>query len=136
MQCLYWLVKSEIPHTIKHGSLIDAAQFMGCDYFKHLYRGDIAKYKSQRIIGEFLQVMAVQIEKEQLQGVLSSAYFSLMIHEITDVAALNEMVIYARYIENGKVATNFLKICELFNGILYFLEFSPPLNCSRTVSLA
>lgn len=51
-----------------------------------------------------------------MQGVLSSAYFSLTIDETTDVAVLNVMVIYARYIENGKVATNFLKICELFNG--------------------
>ena len=42
--------------------------------------------------------------------------FSLMIDETTDVAVLNEMVIYARYIENGKVSTSFLKICELFNG--------------------
>ena len=51
--------------------------------------------------------MAVQIEKEQLQSVLSSAYFSLMIDESTDIAVLNEMVIYARFIENGKVDTNF-----------------------------
>lgn len=51
-----------------------------------------------------------------MQGVLSSAYFSLTIDETTDVAVLNEMVIYARYIENGKVATNFLKISELFNS--------------------
>ena len=66
--------------------------------------------------------MAVQIEKEQLQGVLSSGYFSLMIDETTDVAVLNEMVIYARYIENGKVSTSFLKICELFNGTADTIE--------------
>ena len=60
--------------------------------------------------------MALQNEKKQLQGVLSSACFSVMIDETTDVAVLNEMVIYARYVENGKVVTNFLKICELFNG--------------------
>ena len=70
---------------------------------------------SQRIIGEFLQIMAVQIEKEQLQGV-TQRLFSLMIDEITDAAVLNEMVIYARYIENSRVSTSFLKICELFNG--------------------
>ena len=103
-------------HTTKYSSLVDAVQFMGCDYFKHLNHGDNAKYKSQLIIGEFLQIMAVQMEKEQLQGILSSNYFSLMIDDTINVAVLNEMVIYARYIENGKVSTNFLKICELFNG--------------------
>ena len=33
--------------------------------------------------------MAVQIEKEQLQGALSNTYYSLMINETTDVAVLN-----------------------------------------------
>ena len=28
-QCLYRLVQSKIPHTTKHGSLLDAVQFMG-----------------------------------------------------------------------------------------------------------
>ena len=39
-----------------------------------------------------------------------------MIDESSDIAVLNEMVIYARCIENGKIATNFLKICKLLNG--------------------
>ena len=30
MQCLYWLVKSEIPHTGHYNSLLRAVQFMGC----------------------------------------------------------------------------------------------------------
>ena len=47
MQCLYWLVQSEIQHATKYSSLVDAVQFMGCDYFKHLSHGDNAKYKSQ-----------------------------------------------------------------------------------------
>ena len=122
MQCLYWLVQSEIPHTTKYGSLVDAVQFMGCDHFKYLNHGDNAKYKSQRIIGEFLQIMAAQIEKEQLQDVLSSKFYSLMIDESTDVAVVNEMVVYARYIKNGKVTTTFMNICELFNGTADTIE--------------
>lgn len=92
---------------------------MGCEYFHH---NENAKYKSQRIIAEFLQVMAAQIEWKQLQDVLSS--FSLMIDETTDVAVLNEMVIYTRYLLPGsnKVTTTFLKICELFNGTADTIE--------------
>ena len=37
-----------------------------------------------------------------------------MIDETTNVAVLNEMVIYGRYVR--KEATTFLKICELCNG--------------------
>jgi len=67
MQCLYWLVKSEVSHTTKYGSLVDAVQYMGCDYFKHLKQAENAKCKSQRIISEFLQVIGTQLEEKQLQ---------------------------------------------------------------------
>ena len=86
MQCLYWLVKAEIPHITNYSSLVDAVQFMGCDYFKHLHRGDNAKYKSQCIISEILQVLAAEIEKkQQLEKLASSSFYSLMIDETTDI---------------------------------------------------
>jgi len=50
LQYLYWLVKSEIPHTNHYGSLIEAMKPIGCDVFKHLHHGENAKYTSQRII--------------------------------------------------------------------------------------
>jgi len=50
MQCLYWLVKSEILHTNHYGSLIEAMKFIGCDIFKYLHCVENAKYSSQRII--------------------------------------------------------------------------------------
>ena len=52
MQCLYWLI---IPQAKNYGSLI---RLKGCEYFKHLYKGEKAKYKSQRIIQEFLEILA------------------------------------------------------------------------------
>ena len=124
MHCLYWLVHSEIPRTTKYGSLVDAVQYMGCDYIKNLNHAENAKNKCQRIIGEFLKVMGTQIEKKQLKDVVSSAFYSLMIDETTDVSVLNEMVIYGRYVQNGKVATTFLKICELCNGTADTIEMT------------
>ena len=47
MQCLYWLVKSEILHTGHYNSLLSAVQFMGCEQLKHLNQGENAKYTSQ-----------------------------------------------------------------------------------------
>ena len=79
MQCLYWLVHSDIPHKTKYGSLVDGVQFMGCDYFKSLNHAENAKYKIQRIIGEFLQVMATQME--------NSSFDLLMIDETTDIGS-------------------------------------------------
>ena len=57
MQCLYWLVKEEIPHTTNYPSLLKAVEFMGCSQLKHLQCGENAKYTSRRITMEFLQVM-------------------------------------------------------------------------------
>ena len=123
MQCLYWLVHSEIPHTTKYSSLIDAVKLMGCDYFKHLHQGENAKYKSKRIIQEFLEVLAKQIEEKQLQELSCSTFFSLMINESTDVAVVNEMVVYARYLTATKnVKTGFMKIIELLNGTAETIE--------------
>ena len=47
-----------------------------------------------------------------------------MIDESTDVAILNEMVVYARYISDGDVKTTFLRISELFNGKADTIESS------------
>ena len=124
MQCLYWLVYSEIPHTTKYSSLVDAVQFMGCEHFKLLHRSENAKYKSERIIQEFVQVVSDQIKQKQLQQVSSSPFYSVMIDESTDVAILKEMVVYARYISDGDVKTTFLHISELFNGKADTIESS------------
>ena len=120
MQCLYWLVLSEVPHTTKYSSLVDAVHFMGCDYFKHLHQGDNAKHKSKRII---LEVLAKQIEEKQLRALSSSMFYSIMIDESTDVAVLSEMVIYARYVTaTNNVKTAFMKIAEIFNGTADTIE--------------
>ena len=117
MECLYWLVKSEIPHTTHYNSLLKAVEFMGCEPLKHLNHGDNAKYTSQRIIQEFLQVIGEQLEQEILENLLSSPLYSIMIDETTDVAIIKEMVIYALYLTSGgKVVTSFLSIIQLPDG--------------------
>ena len=44
MQCLYWLVKEDIPHTTNYPSLLNAVEFMGCTQLKHLQCSENAKY--------------------------------------------------------------------------------------------
>jgi len=95
MQSLYWLVKSEIPHTNHYCSLIEAMKFIGCDVFKHLHHGENAKYTSQRIIQEFLNVMGKQLRESQLTELCDCDHYSIMIDESTDVSVIKELVIYA-----------------------------------------
>ena len=123
MECLYWLVKSEIPHTTHDYSLVKAVEFMGCNQLKHLYHGENTKYSSQRIIQEFQQVMGEQIAQEKLENLLSSPLYSIMVDETTDVAILKEMVVYIRYLSPAtKVCTYFLTIIELPDGTAETVE--------------
>ena len=51
MQCLYWLVKAEVPHTTQYSSLLKAVQF------EAFTSRDNAEYTSQRIVQEFFNVL-------------------------------------------------------------------------------
>ena len=123
MQCLYWLIKSEIPHTSNYNSLVKAVEFMGCEHLRHLNHGENAKYSSQRIIQEFLDVMGEQLRQDELQHLFSSPCYSIMIDETTDIAIINEMVIYVRYLSpEAEICTSFLAILELNNGTAETVE--------------
>ena len=66
---------------------------------------------------EFLQVMGEKVEQDKLDDLLASPVFSILIDETTDIAVINEMVVYTRFIDsNAQVHTAFLKILELTNG--------------------
>ena len=89
MQCLYWLVKEEIPHTLNYPSMLKAVEIMGCSQLKHLQHGDNAKYTSRRVTQEFLQIMGDMIEQAQLRNVVASPVYSLLIDETTDIVISN-----------------------------------------------
>lgn len=125
MQCLYWLVKSEIPHTTHYNSLIETMKVIGCDVFKHLHCGENAKYTSQRIIQEFLKVMGDHLRERQLTELCHSDHYSVMIDESIDIGVIKELVIYTRYLSAfGDVKNAFLTIMELTNGTADVIEES------------
>ena len=73
MECLYWFVKSEMPHTSPYGPLVQAVEFMGCDQLHHLKHGENTKYTSCRSAQEFLQVMSDQIERVTSESIAEFA---------------------------------------------------------------
>ena len=75
MKIIYWLAKEEVTHTTKYDSLLDLAISLGCNYLKELHVSDNAHYRSRQIVREFLQTLALQIEKDSLQELASSPYF-------------------------------------------------------------
>ena len=117
MKIIYWLAKEEVAHTTKYESLLDLAISLGCDYLKELNVADNATYRSRQIVGEFLQTISLEIEKDTLQKFGSSTYFLLMTDESTDISVLKQLVLVARYIlPTGDVATSFVAIEDLTDG--------------------
>ena len=117
MKIIYWLAKEEVAHTTKYKSLLDLSINLGCDYLKELNVADNATYRSRQIVGEFLQTISLEIEKNTLQKLSSSTYFSLMTDESTDISVLKQLVLVARYIlTTGDVTTSFVAIEDLADG--------------------
>ena len=79
MECLYWLVKSEMPHMSLYGPWFKQSSLW-------IVIGENAKYTSRRITHEFLQVMSDQIESVQFKALPSSPYYSIMEDETTEIS--------------------------------------------------
>ena len=61
--------------------------------------------------------MGEELQRNNLQRLLSDSCYLIMIDETTDTSIIKEMVIYTRYISpEAEVCTSFLAIVELPNG--------------------
>ncbi len=85
-QMMYWLAKEEIPHTTHFSFLKDLVVRLGWDYMRDLFVRRNAQYTSEQTIAELLQCLAQVIEEKTVADIESSAYFSLMTDESTDVS--------------------------------------------------
>ena len=91
LKCLYRLIKQEIAHTTNYIPLLQLAQSWGCDFVSNLCVGRNATYTRERIVQEFIQVLASQIGEQQLSDLHSSSFISLMTDESTDIAVMKEL---------------------------------------------
>ena len=107
---IHWLAKEEVAHTTKFESLVGLAINLEAKDLKALNKGENAKYTSERTIREMVQVLSATVEEEILEDIHSSPLVGLF---CDDIAVTNQLVVYARYIKNGKAYTRFK---ELTNG--------------------
>ena len=119
---MHWLAKEEIAHTTKFESLISLAINIGAKELKALSKGANAKYTSERTMHEIIEVLSATVEEEILQDIRASPLISILCDESTDIAIVKQLVVYVRYIKNGKTVTRFLKIQDLFDGTAVTIE--------------
>ncbi|XP_038054694.1 zinc finger protein 862-like [Patiria miniata] len=68
---------------------------------------------------EMIEVLATVTRQKIHKSLQESPCFSLLIDETTDVAVLNQLIIFAQYLspKSGKVTTSFLQVVDLPNGL-------------------
>ena len=91
LKCLYFLVKSELPHSTNFSGILDLAISLGCDYLRNLWQGRNASYRSDQMIAEFMQSLSDCVNERVLERMHQSDSISLMVDESTDVAILKEL---------------------------------------------
>ena len=121
-KCLYWLAKEETAHHTKFSSMLELAKSLGCSYLSLLEVGRNASYTSHRMIDEFLLVLSECVEKDILTKVTTSPALGILCDESTDVSNIKQLVIFVRYLDQGKPNTAFLKMVDLFDGTARSIE--------------
>jgi hypothetical protein len=116
MTLLYFLCKEEIPHTTKHQPLIDVAKSLGVDALNSLEKGNNAKYNSDEHKQELVKLFGETIWESIRLEIQNSVYFSIMIDESTDVSVTCQLILYVRYIKDGKSKTVFAETISIPNG--------------------
>ena len=108
LKCNYWLVKEEIAHHTKFGSLLELAKSIGCPYLSELAVSKGAKYTSHMMIDDFLTVLSDCVESKVLSEVHRSPCVGILCDESTDIANLKQLVIFVKYLIKGVPHTRFL----------------------------
>ena len=116
LKCMYFLNKREIAHTTNFVPLLDLAKSLGVQYLNDLYVGENAAYRSERFVQEIISTIGEVVVRKICVILQNSPFFVLMIDETTDVAVMKQLVINARYIEDGAVQTRFLSMMHIRDG--------------------
>ena len=116
LKCLYWLVKEEVAHHTKFGTLLELAKSIGCPYLSELDVSKGAKYMSHIMIDDFLTVLSDCVETTVLSDVHNSSTVGILCDESTDIANLKQLMVFAKYLVAGLPQTRFLKVVSLQDG--------------------
>ena len=115
MKCLYWLCKEQIVYTTEYERQIDLAKFLGCTYLDNVFVGENARYTSETFLQEALASLAFIVRDNIHSAVKTSPVCSVLIDETTAIAVTSQLIIYFRYLSEGKLVT-FAGIVDIQNG--------------------
>ena len=107
-QNVYWLAKENVA-ILKASSLHDLAKLNGVSI-------EITSYQGKMAAWQFVEALNQVVEDQILQELKSSPFFSLMADESTDISVSKNLLLYVRYLKQGKSLTRYLKLASLTQG--------------------
>ena len=113
--CTHYLCKQYILHTTNFSKLIDLNVSCGGKDLEEFVRkaAKNASYTSTDAVTDFVEAIGVWVDELQVNRVRSAPFFSLMADECVDVANIEELTLYCRWVENGVPVEHFLEILPL-----------------------
>ena len=145
LRCTHYLCKQHIPHTTNFSKLIDLIVSCGGKDLED-FVGKAAKnasYTSTDAITDFVEAIGVWVDELQVNQVRNAPFFSLMADECVDVANIEELSVYCRWVENGVPVEHFMEICPLkktdaqsiYSVLLDWLK-KKDLQCNKLVGMS
>ena len=116
LKCKYWLIKAKVSHTTNFESLIELCESLGCEYLQKIRKADNAKYTLERFMQEVVEALGKVVHDDVLKEVKASPFFAILADETTDIAVLEQLILYVRYVsDKGIIKCSFLGTFELSN---------------------
>ena len=117
MQIVYWLAESEVALFTKFESLKELCIDLGAEVLRDLEKGKNSKYSSNRIIDEWLHVIASIIREDVKEDLRKCLNMGLMCDESTDVSVTKQLIVFARVVtSNHGVSYRYLQTLEMSDG--------------------
>lgn len=116
MKVLYFLCMEEIPHTTKFEPLRQLMKDMVEDVLNFVDKDDNAKYTSERHVQDLVILFGDEIWDKHRQEILASPFYSVVVDETTDITTTLELIIYLRYICDGKSKTVLATLISISDG--------------------
>ena len=113
--CTHYLCKLHIPHTTNFSKLIDLIVSCGEEDLEEFVRkaAKNASCTSTDAVTDFVEAIGLWVDELQVNRVCNVPFFSLMADECVDVANIEELSVYCRWVENGVPVEHFMEILPL-----------------------
>ena len=116
LRCLYFLMKREIPHTTNFVPLRELCIQLGNSSLAHLVlEGKNRTYTSEQSMQEMIEAIGFTIEKDLLQKICASPFYSVVLDESTDLSTVKQLGLVVEYLDTqlGIPQTRYLKLVDL-----------------------